>query len=235
VGYGEGGVLTEAVRRRPYSVVLLDEVEKAHPDVLEIFFQVFDKGVMEDGEGRQIDFKNSIILLTTNAGTETIMTLTADPETAPNQEGLVKALKPELNKVFKPAFLGRMVIVPYLPVRDENMKKIVRLKLGKIERRLRETHKMALIYDDALVNAVTARCTEVESGARNVDNILTNTMLPELSRLLLESLASGERPRAVRISVDDAGELAYEINPEAVLQTIVDEAAESPAAAVTAS
>ncbi|MGQ0648480.1 MAG: AAA family ATPase, partial [Gemmatimonadaceae bacterium] len=174
-------------------------------------FQVFDKGVMEDGEGRQIDFKNTIILLTTNAGTDTIMTLTADPETTPDSEALVKALKPELNKVFKPAFLGRMVIVPYFPVRDENMKKIVRLKLGKIERRLRDTHKMALLYDDALVDAVNARCTEVESGARNVDNILTNTMLPQVSRLLLESLAAGDRPVSVRVSVGDTGEFVYDI------------------------
>ena len=131
VGYGEGGVLTEAVRRRPYSVVLLDEVEKAHPDVLELFFQVFDKGMMEDGEGREIDFKNTIIILTTNAGTDTMMKLTADPETMPSPEGLVKALKPELNKIFKPAFLGRLVIIPYYPVRDEALKQIVRLKLGQ--------------------------------------------------------------------------------------------------------
>jgi type VI secretion system protein VasG len=183
VGYGEGGVLTEAVRRRPYSVVLLDEVEKAHPDVLELFFQVFDKGVMEDGEGREINFRNTVILLTTNAGTETIMTLTADPETMPSMDGLAKALKPELDKVFKPAFLGRMVIIPYYPVRDENLKKIVRLKLGKIARRLAETHRVTLAYDDTLIDAVAARCTEVESGARNVDNILTNTMLPTVSRM----------------------------------------------------
>ncbi|MGZ8376727.1 MAG: type VI secretion system ATPase TssH [Gemmatirosa sp.] len=215
VGYGEGGVLTEAVRRRPYAVVLLDEVEKAHPDVLELFFQVFDKGVMDDGEGRQIDFKNTIILLTTNAGTETIMTLTGDPETAPSPDGMVKALKPELDKVFKPAFLGRMVLIPYYPVRDENLKQIVRLKLRKIERRLRETHKVALVYDEALVSAVAARCTEVESGARNVDNILTNTMLPTVSRLLLEALAAGERPGAIRVGVDDAGELTYEVTPAA--------------------
>jgi type VI secretion system protein VasG len=213
VGYGEGGVLTEAVRRRPYSVVLLDEVEKAHPDVLELFFQVFDKGKMEDGEGREIDFKNTIILLTTNAGTETIMTLTGDPETTPSHEGLVKALKPELDKTFKPAFLGRMVLIPYFPVRDENLKKIVRLKLAKIVRRLQETHKVALLFDDTLVDAVAARCTEVESGARNVDNILTNTMLPDVSRLLLETLASGERPGAIRVTVDEAGELAYEVTP----------------------
>jgi type VI secretion system protein VasG len=213
VGYGEGGVLTEAVRRRPYSVVLLDEVEKAHPDVLELFFQVFDKGVMEDGEGRQIDFRNTIILLTTNAGTDTIMTLTADPETAPTQEALVKALKPELDKVFKPAFLGRMVLIPYFPVRDENLKQIIRLKLGKIERRLRETHRISLTYDDTLVNAVASRCTEVESGARNVDNILTNTMLPELSRLLLEAISSGERAGGVTVGVDAEGELTYAVAP----------------------
>src|SRR4029077_11385252 len=140
VGYGEGGVLTEAVRRRPYSVVLLDEVEKAHPDVLELFFQVFDKGMMDDGEGREIDFKNTIIILTSNAGTDTLMKLTADPETMPSPDGLVKALKPELNKEFKPAFLRRLVIIPYFPIRDEALKKIITLKLAKIQRRLFENH-----------------------------------------------------------------------------------------------
>ena len=209
VGYGEGGVLTEAVRRRPYSVVLLDEVEKAHPDVLELFFQVFDKGVMEDGEGRQIDFKNTIILLTTNAGTETIMTLTADPETMPSQDGLAKALKPELDKTFKPAFLGRMVIIPYYPVRDENLKQIVRLKLGKIERRLRETQRVALAYGEELVSAVAARCTEVESGARNVDHILTQTLLPELSSAILERMAAGESITRVHVGLDESGGFAY--------------------------
>ena len=164
VGYGEGGVLTEAVRRRPYSVVLLDEVEKAHPDVLELFFQVFDKGTMEDGEGREIDFKNNIIILTSNAGTDTLMKLTADPETTPGPEALVKALKPELNKIFKPAFLGRLVIIPYFPVRDEALKKIITLKLAKIQRRLFENHKIQLTYDDPLVEEVARRCTEVESG-----------------------------------------------------------------------
>jgi type VI secretion system protein VasG len=210
VGYGEGGVLTEAVRRRPYSVVLLDEVEKAHPDVLELFFQVFDKGRMDDGEGRSIDFKNTIILLTTNAGTETIMKLTADPETAPSQEGLVKALKPELDKVFKPAFLGRMVLIPYFPVRDENLKKIVRLKLGKIQRRLRDTHRIELTTTQAMVDAVAARCTEVESGARNVDNILSNTLLPELSKILLASMAEGRRLTAIRVDVGGDGNFTYQ-------------------------
>ena len=182
VGYGEGGVLTEAVRRRPYSVVLLDEVEKAHPDVLELFYQVFDKGRMEDGEGRQIDFKNNIIILTTNACTDQVMKLCADPETAPSPQGLVHALKPELNKIFKPAFLGRMVVVPYYPIRDEALKKIIVLKLNKIQRRIQENHKISLTYADTLIDEVARRCTEVESGARNVDNILTNSLLPDISR-----------------------------------------------------
>jgi type VI secretion system protein VasG len=212
VGYGEGGVLTEAVRRRPYSVVLLDEVEKAHPDVLELFFQVFDKGVMEDGEGRQIDFRNSVIILTTNAGTETIMKLTADPETTPGHEGLVKALKPELNNVFKPAFLGRLVIIPYFPVRDENLKQIIRLKLGKVQRRMLETHRLALEYDRALIDAVAERCTEVESGARNVDNILTNTLLPDLSRLLLTQIVEGRRPSRIEVTVSAEGGFDYRVD-----------------------
>ncbi|HEY7394379.1 MAG TPA: type VI secretion system ATPase TssH [Gemmatimonadaceae bacterium] len=211
VGYGEGGVLTEAVRRRPYSVVLLDEVEKAHPDVLELFFQVFDKGRMEDGEGREIDFKNTIIILTTNAGTDTIMKLTADPETAPSSDGLVKALKPELDKTFKPAFLGRMVIIPYFPVVDENLKQIVRLKIGKVRRRIADTHHVQLRYDDAVVNAVAARCTEVESGARNVDNILTNTMLPEISLRLLEQMATGGGIGEVTVGVAGDGSLTYHV------------------------
>ncbi|MBL0938801.1 MAG: type VI secretion system ATPase TssH [Gemmatimonadaceae bacterium] len=210
VGYGEGGVLTEAVRRRPYSVVLLDEVEKAHPDVLELFFQVFDKGVMEDGEGRQIDFKNTIIILTTNAGTETIMKLTADPDTMPFPDAMAKALKPELDAVFKPAFLGRMVIVPFYPVRDENLKQIVRLKVGKISRRLREVHRLELQHDETLIQQVAARCTEVESGARNVDNILSNTLLPEISRMLLASMAEGQRPSALRVGVNDSGDFTYD-------------------------
>ncbi len=209
VGYGEGGVLTEAVRRRPYSVVLLDEVEKAHPDVLELFFQVFDKGQMEDGEGRQIDFKNTIIILTTNAGTETLMKLCADPETMPSGEGLVKALKPELDKIFKPAFLGRMVIIPYFPVRDEALKRIVILKLGKIQRRLAETHRIALTYEPVLIDEVARRCTEVESGARNVDNILTNSLLPEISRSLLEHIAEGTKPQAIVVGIGADSSFTY--------------------------
>jgi type VI secretion system protein VasG len=209
VGYGEGGVLTEAVRRRPYSVVLLDEVEKAHPDVLELFFQVFDKGRMEDGEGREIDFRNTIIILTSNAGTDSLMKLCNDPETMPGPEGLVKALKPELNKIFKPAFLGRLVTVAYLPIRDEALKKIIVLKLGKIERRLRETHRIVLAYDEELINEVARRCTEVESGARNVDNILTNTLLPEISKQILTRIAEGQKLESIRVSIGENGTFVY--------------------------
>ena len=209
VGYGEGGVLTEAVRRRPYSVVLLDEVEKAHPDVLELFYQVFDKGHMEDGEGREIDFKNTIILLTSNACTDQMMKLCADPETMPGPQGLVAALKPELNKIFKPAFLGRMVTIPYYPVRDEALKRIIILKLEKIKRRLMENHRLALTYDDSLIETIASRCTEVESGARNIDNILTNTLLPDMSRELLASMAEGRKLSSIRVGIGDGGKFVY--------------------------
>jgi type VI secretion system protein VasG len=219
VGYGEGGVLTEAVRRRPYSVVLLDEVEKAHPDVLELFFQVFDKGQMEDGEGRQIDFKNCIIILTSNAGTDTLAKICADPETMPGPDGLVKVLKPELNKIFKPAFLGRLVIIPYFPIRDEALKQIIVLKLGKIQRRLMETHKLPLTYDPALIDEVAKRCTEVESGARNVDNILTNTMLPDISRQLLNAFAEGARPDSIHVGIAEDGSFTYNAATQAAATT----------------
>jgi type VI secretion system protein VasG len=209
VGYGEGGVLTEAVRRRPYSVVLLDEVEKAHPDVLELFFQVFDKGRMEDGEGREIDFKNTVILLTSNTATDAIMKLCADPETMPNPDGIVKAIKPELNKVFKPAFLGRLVIIPYYPIRDEALRKIIVLKLGKIQKRIRENHRIDLICSDSLIEEIGKRCTEVESGARNVDNILTNTLLPEMSRQLLTRIAEGQKLESIQVTVGPDGNFVY--------------------------
>jgi len=210
VGYGEGGVLTEAVRRKPYSVVLLDEVEKAHPDVMELFFQVFDKGIMEDGEGRRIDFKNCLIILTSNLGTDLIMNLCADEETMPDPAGMGEMVKPELLKHFKPAFLGRMKIVPYFPITDKNMKLIVRLKLNRIVKRMQENREVAFTYDDAVVDAIAARCTDVDSGARNADNIMTNTLLPEMSRELLSRQAAGEQIRAVRVSMDGEG-FAYEI------------------------
>ncbi|HEY0429896.1 MAG TPA: type VI secretion system ATPase TssH [Pyrinomonadaceae bacterium] len=211
VGYGEGGVLTEAVRRKPYSVVLLDEVEKAHPDVMELFFQVFDKGVLEDGEGREIDFKNCIILLTSNVGTDTIMKLCADPDTTPEPEGLVEAIKPELNKAFKPALLGRMVTVPYYPISDEILRLIVRLQLGKIRKRIADNHNAQFSFDESVIETVAKRCTDVDSGARNVYNILTGTLLPEMSGEVLSRMASGDGLKRVHVSVGDGERFVYTI------------------------
>ena len=211
VGYGEGGVLTEAVRRKPYCVVLLDEVEKAHPDVMELFFQVFDKGVLEDGEGREIDFKNTIILLTSNAGTDTIMKLCADPETRPDPLALADSLRPDLLKFFKPAFLGRLIVVPFYPITDDVMRQIIKLQLGRIRKRMAENHRAELTYDEALVNAIASRCKEVESGARNVDHILTRTLLPEISQEILGKMAQSEAITRVHISVNDSGGFQYQI------------------------
>ena len=203
VGYGEGGVLTEAVRRKPYSVVLLDEVEKAHPDVLEIFFQVFDKGVLEDGEGREIDFKNTVILLTSNVGTDTFMKLCADPDTTPDPGPLAEALRPDLLKAFKPAFLGRLNTVPYYPITDDVMRKIIRLQLDKVAQRVKTNHKAAFTYDDSLVDNIASRCREVESGARNVDHIITRSLLPEMSASFLSRLAEGQPITRVHLSTGE--------------------------------
>jgi type VI secretion system protein VasG len=211
VGYGEGGVLTEAVRRKPYSVVLLDEVEKAHPDVLELFYQVFDKGQMEDGEGREIDFKNCVILLTTNAESETMMKMCADPETAPTPEKIVETIKPGLDKVFKPAFLGRMSIVPYYPISEPVMKLIIKLQLGRVGKRLMENHGATFTYDVNVIDEIASRCKEVESGARNVDAILTKTVLPDLSGEFLARMAEGGTISKVHVRVGDEGKFAYDI------------------------
>jgi type VI secretion system protein VasG len=210
VGYGEGGVLTEAVRRKPYCVVLLDEVEKAHPDVMELFFQVFDKGMLEDGEGREIDFKNTVILLTSNAGTDTVMALTADPETMPDPTGLAEALRPDLLKIFKPAFLGRLQLVPYYPIRDEILRRIIRLQLGRIAKRLEAAHKTRFTFDEALIENIAGRCREVESGARNVDHILTRSLLPEMSREFLTRMATGQGIARVNVTLDEKGDFRYE-------------------------
>lgn len=210
VGYGEGGVLTEAVRRKPYSVVLLDEVEKAHPDVMELFFQVFDKGVLEDGEGREIDFKNCVILLTSNVGTDTIMKLCADPDTKPEPEGLLEAIRPELVKAFKPALLGRMVTVPFYPISDDILRLIIKLQLGKIKNRISDNHGAQFSYDDSVIETVASRCTDVDSGARNVYNILTGTLLPEMSGEVLSRMASGAGIKNVHVKVGDDGNFTYE-------------------------
>jgi type VI secretion system protein VasG len=212
VGYGEGGILTEAVRRKPYSVLLLDEMEKAHPGVQDIFYQVFDKGQMRDGEGRDIDFKNTIIIMTSNAASAAIMKLCADPATRPDAEGLKNAIYPELLKSFKPAFLGRCNIVPYFPLSDEVLRQIIQLKLNKIVRRVKATYAAELTYSPELITTIAARCTEVESGARNVDNIVARTLLPELSAEFLARMASGERFSRVAVGVDGDGRFTYSLS-----------------------
>jgi type VI secretion system protein VasG len=211
VGYGEGGVLTEAVRRRPYSVVLLDEMEKANPGVQDIFYQVFDKGMLRDGEGRDIDFKNTVILMTSNAASDMISKLCADPETIPSSEGLAEALRPELLKTFKPAFLGRVTVVPYFPLSDELMGKIVDLQLSRIAQRVQENYRGKFEYDASVVKHVVSRCTEVESGARNVDRILSGTMLPQLSAEFLSRMSAGEPVKNVKVSVDDSGAFRFDL------------------------
>ncbi|MGQ7957940.1 type VI secretion system ATPase TssH [Pseudomonas sp. SP16.1] len=208
VGYGEGGVLTEAVRRKPYSVVLLDEVEKAHPDVHEIFFQVFDKGVMEDGEGRMIDFKNCLILLTTNAGTEMIAGLCSDPELMPDPEAIAKSLREPLLKVFPPALLGRLVTIPYYPLSDKMLESISRLQLDRIKKRVEATHKVPFDYDQSVLDLVVSRCTEAESGGRQIDAILTNSLLPDLSREFLGRLLEGKPLAGVHIGTEN-GQFSY--------------------------
>ena len=200
VGYGEGGILTEAVRRRPYSVVLLDEIEKAHSDVHELFFQVFDKGWMEDAEGRYIDFKNTVILLTSNVGTELIVSMCKDPELMPDAEGIAKALREPLLKKFPAALLGRLVVIPYYPLSDEMLASIVRLQLGRITRRVADHHKIPFTYDDDAVKLIVSRCTEVESGGRMIDAMLTNTVLPAISHEFLRRTMAGMTLKGVRLA-----------------------------------
>ena len=208
VGYGEGGVLTEAVRRKPYSVVLLDEVEKAHSDVHEIFFQVFDKGIMEDGEGRLIDFKNTVIILTSNVGSELIMSMTRDPELMPEPEAIAKALREPLLKVFPAALLGRIQVVPYFPLSDEMLGNIIRLQLNRIKKRVAENHKAEFSYSDDVVKLIGSRCTEIESGGRMIDAILTNTILPRLSEEYLRRTIDGKELRKIAINVAN-GDFEY--------------------------
>ncbi|MGQ7246811.1 type VI secretion system ATPase TssH [Halomonas sp. V046] len=215
VGYGEGGVLTEAVRRKPYSVVLLDEVEKAHPDVLELFFQVFDKGVMEDGEGREIDFRHSVILLTSNVGTDWIMQRclgdSPSPETRPEPEALVEEMTTTLNGVFKPAFLGRLKIVPYYPVQGEVLTRIVDLKLDRLARRFRDHHGASLSFDDALAAHIAERCTQTDSGARSIDHLLTGALMPQLAERVLQSMADDSPIESIAIGIDAHSQFTYRV------------------------
>jgi type VI secretion system protein VasG len=211
VGYGEGGILTEAVRRKPYSVILLDEMEKAHPGVQDVFFQVFDKGHMKDGEGRDIDFKNTLIIMTSNAGTDLIAQLFADPETAPDAAGLAEALRPELTKYFKPAFLGRVTLVPYFPLSEEIIRKIVVLQLNRIGKRVRDSYRVDFGYQPELVDTIAARCTETASGARNIENILSRSLLPELSAEILARLADGKPIDRVHVGLAPDGGFEYRL------------------------
>jgi type VI secretion system protein VasG len=201
-------VLTEAVRRRPYSVVLLDEFEKAHKAFHELFFQVFDKGVMEDGEGRMISFKNTIILMTSNVGSDLIINMCKDPDLAPTSEGLAKAVREPLRKVFPDALLGRLIVVPYFPISDPMLKSIIHLQLGRIGRRIQENQKVPFTYDDEVPKLIASRCTEVESGARAVDAILTNTLLPQISTEFLTRLTTGAPASRVHVATGD-GKFVY--------------------------
>ncbi len=211
VGYGQGGVLTEAVRRNPYSVVLLDEIEKAHPDVTELFFQVFDKGVMDDAEGREIDFRNTIIIATSNAGSAAVMQACLNKETPPTVDELEQLLRPQLVKHFKPAFLGRLKVVPYYPIPDQVLVRIIALKLDRIGQRIRDQHHAEFSYDEALVEAVLARCTEVDSGARNVDHILNGSLLPEIAEAVLEKMAQGAAITKIKVGASKQGQFKYTI------------------------
>ncbi|MEO1018078.1 MAG: type VI secretion system ATPase TssH [Pseudomonadota bacterium] len=202
-GYGEGGRLTEAVRRKPYSVLLLDEVEKAHADVHEIFFQVFDKGMMEDGEGRRVDFKNTLILLTSNAGSDLIMNMCADPDLMPEPDGVAQALRAPLLNVFPAALLGRIVVIPYYPLADDIMDQIIRLQLERVRRRVEGTHDVPFSYDSNVVDLIRQRCTEVESGGRMIDAILTNSVLPRISQEFLTRLRDEAPITKVAITVDN--------------------------------
>ncbi len=212
VGYGEGGVLTEAVRRKPYSVILLDEMEKAHPGVQDIFYQVFDKGMMKDGEGRDIDFKNTVIIIASNLGSDTITKLCADPETMPNAEGISAAIQADLLSYFKPAFLGRVNIVPYYPLFDDTLQLIIRLKLQKIVKRVKENYDAELTYSDDLIHLITERCTEVHTGARNIDHILENSLLPRLSVEFLGRMADGNAFHQVSIHIQENSEISLKIS-----------------------
>jgi type VI secretion system protein VasG len=211
VGYGEGGLLTEAVRQRPYSVVLLDECEKADLEVMNLFYQVFDKGSLSDGEGREIDFKNTLVILTSNLASDVIVSL-FDRGATPGAEEVARAVRPVLSRHFKPALLARMSIVPFAPLPRDVLREIVGLKLGSLGKRLRESHRMAAEFAPELVESLVERCTEAETGARNVDHVMRGSLMPALSRALLERFTAGEKPARVRISVGASGEFAIDMN-----------------------
>jgi len=213
VGYGEGGVLTEAVRQRPYSVVLSDEVEKADPEVMNLFYQVFDKGMLSDGEGRLIDFKNTVVFMTSNLATD-IITQMGFSNPKFSHEEIVAAIRPVLNKHFKPALVGRMTVVPFFPLPSETLKEIVKLKLNRLVSRLKDSHRMSLTYDDTVVEQITARCREVETGARNIDHIMQGSLLPKVSTEILQRLTSGPLPERLWLGIDGSGEFTLRFSDD---------------------
>jgi type VI secretion system protein VasG len=213
VGYGEGGMLTEAVRQKPYSVVILDEVEKAHLDVMNIFYQVFDKGVLSDGEGRVIDFKNTVIFLTSNLATDVITEMTKGDDALPD-DAVMSAVRPILSQHFKPALLARMTVIPFYTLRADAMKGIVRLKLDKLGERLMQNNKMKLVYTPAVVDQITNRCTEVETGARNIDYILTGNIMPRMSQEILSHMTEEGMPSEVRLDLNKDGSFKMEFKTE---------------------
>ncbi|MCF6228879.1 MAG: AAA family ATPase [Planctomycetes bacterium] len=208
VGYGEGGQLTEAVRQRPYSVVLLDEVEKADLDVMNLFYQVFDKGTLNDGEGREIDFRNTVVFLTSNLATDIITEACADGDT-PDMDELVSMIRPQLSAHFKPALLARMTILPFFTIDQAAMQMITGLKLNKIVKQMADTHKMDLSFADNVTTTIAARCTEVETGARNIDHIIRGNLLPAMSTTLLQKMSEGDLPPAMQVSVGDDGQFSF--------------------------
>jgi type VI secretion system protein VasG len=209
VGYGEGGQLTEAVRQRPYSVVLLDEVEKADPEVLNLFYQVFDKGTLTDGEGREIDFKNTVIMLTSNLATDVITELSA-AEPRPDADTVAEAARPILINHFKPALLARMEVIPFYTISKDAMGEIVRIKLNSLGKRIQQSQQMRFEYDDAVVNQIVQRCTEVETGARNIDYIINRTLLPQISTEILRAIGEEKPANSLKVSIDGAGAFAYQ-------------------------
>ena len=211
VGYGEGGMLTEAVRQRPYSVVLLDEFEKAHMDVMNLFYQIFDKGIANDGEGKEINFRNTIIILTSNLGSDIIQEMTSGEEMPP-EDVIMSAIRPVLSSHFKPALLARMTVIPFKSLNRDAMKLIVELKLKKIQKTLLENNRMVMTYGPAVVDAITARCTEVETGARNIDYILNGNVLPRLSQTILSHMSEGGMPSSVHLDVGDDGSFTFSFN-----------------------
>jgi type VI secretion system protein VasG len=210
IGFGEGGMLTEAVRRRPYSVILLDEFEKAHPQVHKLFFSVFDEGNLTDSEGTTVDFRSTIVLITSNVGSNEVIDACKDPDVPPDPAALAKVMRPALRAAFPDALIGRMAIIPYYPISEAMLRSIITLQLSRVAKRAKEAHNAPFTYDPAVVDLIASRCTEVETGARAVDAIITRTLLPELSRSVLDRVLTGARVQSIHVGCD-SGNFKYAV------------------------